>query len=61
MHIRRFVMLTLLGLGIAATQLAPVFTAALARTNGETLLADGDMPPPEECGLMDICKVPANS
>ena len=61
MHIRRFVLLALLGLGIAAAQLAPVFTVASARTNGQTLLADGDEPIPEECGLMDICKVDANS
>ena len=61
MNMRRFVMLALLGLSIAGSQITPVFTAALARTHGETLLADGDMPPPEECGLMDICKVTTNS
>jgi hypothetical protein len=61
MYMRRFLMLAIASLVIAGAQLAPAITTTSQAKPDKIRLADGEFPPPEECGLYDICKVTANS
>jgi hypothetical protein len=60
MTARRFVLMAIAGLLLAGASISPAITGISVRKSNTVQVADG-WPPPEECGLYDICRVTVKS
>lgn len=61
MTTRRFLMIAIAGLLLTGASISPAMTGLSVTGSNSAKLADGGWPPPEECGLYDICRVTTQS
>ena len=61
MNMQRLMQVALAAVLIAGVSLSPTFIGNSQVHENEVQVADGGWPPPDECGLYDICRVTENS